>query len=260
VDIRSRCHCGTCTTASVAAPVALLYQLYCADACKYQFYCVDACTHSWHHCFTVRMFVRCNCSIDQIHHGRTVSCGHYTSVTTIRGALYLFDDAHVRSTNARDLLDPNVVAVVLRLLSPQEVAALPAVPVCPAPALVRGIVHLVVDAPARSSGTAPPPARKAAVPRSLLRTAVGKSVVVEVRQGDWQTCAQGSAIVSSSNASFRHGAGLASDIDKCAGVAYKTHCATLGTLANSCVQVTTGFKYDIPCSESCLVPLHALTL
>jgi hypothetical protein len=165
----------------------------------------------------------CNCFTDQIHHGGTIAYGHYTSVTTIRGALYLFDDAHVRSADVRDLLHPNVVAVVLRRLSAPEVAALPVVA---APAVVVAAPAVVVAAPAPS----------------VLRTAVGTSVVVEVRQGDWRTCAQGSAVVSPSNALFRHRLGLALDIDQCAGTAYVHHCATLGTLTDSRVQVTAGFK------------------
>ena len=187
----------------------------------------------------------CNCSTDQIHHGVTIAYGHYTSVTTIRGALYLFDDEHVCSADAHDLLHPNVVAVVLRLLSPQEVAALPEAPVvAPVRHAVVGVpAHLVIAAPARKyAAAAPVPVRKAAAPIVAMRTAVGTSAVVEVRQGDWRACAQGSAVVSPSNASFRHGAGLAFDIDQCAGTAYVDHCATLGRLTDSRVQVNTGFE------------------
>ena len=103
------------------------------------------------------------------------------------------------------------------------------------PALVGAHAH-VVAAPISTSD--------AALPAPVGKT-VGTSVVVEVREGDWRTCAQGSAVVSPSNASFRHGADLAFDIDRCAGKAYVNHCATLGTLTDSRVKVTgtAGFQY-----------------
>ena len=113
------------------------------------------------------------------------------------------------------------------------------------PALVGAHAHVVAAPISTSDAALPAPVRKAAAPRAVLRTAVGTSVVVEVREGDWRTCAQGSAVVSPSNASFRHGADLAFDIDRCAGKAYVNHCASLGTLTDSRVKVTgtAGFQY-----------------
>ena len=103
------------------------------------------------------------------------------------------------------------------------------------PALVGAHAHVVAAPISTSDAALPAPVRKA----------VGTSVVVEVREGDWRTCAQGSAVVGPSNASFRHGADLAFDIDQCAGKAYVNHCASLGTLTDSRVKVTgtAGFQY-----------------